>query len=58
MRYCVRCGFPFEPPTSDDTKTNVCGNCADDLRQEEDAESMAAEEEAGKEEQRWLGTGG
>ncbi len=37
MRQCARCGFDFEPPTPDDTETNVCGSCADDLRQEEDA---------------------
>lgn len=42
---CARCGKEFEYPGF---KTDICGNCADDLRQEEDAEIQAkiAEDEA------------
>lgn len=60
MRQCIECGFSFEPPTPDDTKTNVCDNCADDFRQEEDAEAMAAQIEAEdqeKDRQRWEDAG-
>lgn len=37
---CARCGQEFEP----EFKTNICGNCADDLREEEAAYN--AQEEA------------
>ena len=30
---CIRCGQEFNQPNA-----NVCGNCADDLRQEEEAQ--------------------
>ena len=35
MKICARCGKEFDPP---DSNTDVCGDCADDLRQEELAE--------------------
>ena len=34
---CKRCGQEFEYPFND-RLTNVCGSCADDLRQESDAD--------------------
>jgi len=40
---CARCEQEFEPPGF---KTTICGNCADDLRAEEDAAIGAAEVEA------------
>ena len=40
---CFRCGNEFESP---DKETNVCGNCADDLRAEDDAMIAQAQAEA------------
>lgn len=34
---CTRCGQEFEP----EFETNICGNCADDLRAEEEAKKMS-----------------
>lgn len=44
---CARCREPF-PATSEYAATpgHVCGRCADDLRDEADAERLAAEVEA------------
>lgn len=41
---CARCGAEFEPPEGDE-KPNVCGNCADELRDEEKAAIAQAEAE-------------
>ena len=38
---CIRCGEEFNYPGS-----NICGNCADDLRDKELAYAMAADYEA------------
>jgi len=37
---CNRCGREFENPGFD---TNICGNCADDLRQEQDIDNLLKE---------------
>ena len=58
MKQCTRCGFDFEPPTPDDINTNVCSNCADDLRQEDDAVEISIMIQIEEEEERKLGTGG
>jgi len=43
MAKCARCGQEFQPP---DDRTNVCANCGDDLRAEEDANIAQAQAEA------------
>lgn len=43
MRTCNRCRNSFEPPDPTDFKTNICGNCADDLRAEEDTTAAQAQ---------------
>ena len=40
---CIRCGKEFESPGGE---TNVCGNCADDLRAEDSAYTAQANAEA------------
>lgn len=46
MEKCIRCGNEFEPPDIDDGLTNICGNCADELRAEDDIVRAEAEAEA------------
>ena len=41
---CIRC--PQNIETDAPANVVICGSCADDLRQEEDATTMAAETEA------------
>lgn len=41
MMNCIRCGEEF-----DKSNSNICGSCADDLRQEEEAMAMSAQAEA------------
>lgn len=48
---CQRCGCQFEPPSSTPTELvlvppNICGTCADDLRDQEEAEFASNEEDA------------
>lgn len=38
--YCSRCGNPFKPPSKD---VNICGTCADDLRDADNAAQAEAE---------------
>ena len=40
---CLRCTNEFEPL---DDKTNICGNCADELRSEADAIACQAQADA------------
>ena len=47
---CIRCGEEFEHPG-----TNVCGNCADDLRQEEEAKMAYALNRDACEEEKLMG---
>lgn len=40
-KLCVRCGRPREY----DKESNICGTCADDLRDEEDQQRLEGEHE-------------
>lgn len=42
---CLRCGQEFKPP-QDGRNYIVCGNCGDDLREEDNAVVMALDIEA------------
>jgi len=41
---CRRCGNDIEPDAPKDAV--ICGSCADDLRQEEEAEAMSEQDKA------------
>lgn len=40
---CLRCGDSFDWPADEAWTPEICGSCADDLRQAEDADRYAFE---------------